>query len=109
DAAATAIAMDRWRDAGDDADPEPEPTGAPSEVYLSSTLDGRGDLHGNLDTDLHALVDRAFDVADPKDYDLTMPERRAAALGQICQFFLDHQATNRGGRHRPHLNIVVDL
>ena len=35
--------------------------------------------------------------------------RRADALGDICRFFLDHQHDHRGGRHRPHLNVVVDF
>jgi hypothetical protein len=34
--------------------------------------------------------------------------RRADALGDICRFFLDHQADHPGGRHRPHLNVVID-
>lgn len=109
DTPGTAVLLDRWRQVADDADPDPEPKEHPSEVHLARTLDGRGDLHGSLDPDLHALVDRALDVADPKDFDLSMPERRAAALGQVCQTFLDHQSKDKGGRHRPHLNVVIDL
>ena len=30
-------------------------------------------------------------------------------MGQICQHFLDHQQTRKGGRHRPHLNIGISL
>jgi hypothetical protein len=30
-------------------------------------------------------------------------------LVEICRFFLDHQRTRPGGRHRPHLNVVVEL
>ena len=36
-------------------------------------------------------------------------QRRADALVEICRFFLDHQQSRPGGRHRPHLNVVVDL
>ncbi len=39
----------------------------------------------------------------------TPAERRADALVDVCRFFLDHQAHRPGGRHRPHLNVVVDL
>lgn len=109
DASGTAILMDRWRQLADAENPGPEPKDRPSEVFRSTTLDGCGDLHGNLDPDLNALVERAFDVADPKDFDLSLPERNAAALGQICQTFLDHQTKDKGGRHRPHLNVVIDL
>ncbi len=35
--------------------------------------------------------------------------RRADALVDICRFFLDHQQSKSGGRHRPHVNVVVDL
>ncbi len=64
---------------------------------------------GNLSPDLTALVQTAMRVADPKDFDLTLAQRRAEALGQICQHFLDHQQTRKGGRHRPHLNIGISL
>ena len=32
----------------------------------------------------------------------------ADALQDVCRFFLDHQQHHPGGRHRPHLNVVVD-
>ncbi|MGI8686936.1 MAG: HNH endonuclease signature motif containing protein, partial [Acidimicrobiales bacterium] len=31
------------------------------------------------------------------------------ALVDVCRHFLDHQRSQVGGRHRPHLNVVVDL
>ena len=34
-------------------------------------------------------------------------ERRADALDDIVRFFLDHQREMVGGRHRPHVNVVV--
>jgi hypothetical protein len=39
----------------------------------------------------------------------TVGERRGDALLDICQYFLTNQTSRRGGRHRPHLNIVVRL
>jgi len=27
----------------------------------------------------------------------------------VCRFFLDNQTSKRGGRHRPHLNVIFDL
>lgn len=35
--------------------------------------------------------------------------RRADALVDIARFFLDFQRTHSGGRHRPHVNVVVNL
>jgi hypothetical protein len=35
--------------------------------------------------------------------------RRGDALADICRHFLDHQHTRRAGRHRPHLNLVLDI
>ena len=105
----TAVLIDRWLQMADAENPAPLPKERDTELFLSTTLDGRGDLHGNLDPDLHALLDTALRVADPKDFDLSAPQRRAAALGQVCQTFLDCQTKDKGGRHRPHLNIVIDL
>jgi hypothetical protein len=34
---------------------------------------------------------------------------RADALVDVCRRFLDHQQQRRGGRHRPHLNVVATL
>ncbi len=76
-------------------------------MYLSKTLDARGELRGSLDADSTALVDAALRVADCHDRSLTTPERRAAALAQVCQSFLDFQHGHRGGRHRPHLNVTM--
>ncbi|HZA79246.1 MAG TPA: DUF222 domain-containing protein, partial [Acidimicrobiales bacterium] len=35
--------------------------------------------------------------------------RRADALADVCRWFLDHQQHRRGGRHRPHVNVVATL
>src|ERR687892_557979 len=35
--------------------------------------------------------------------------RRADALADVCRWFLDHQQERRGGRHRPHVNVVTTL
>ncbi len=105
----TAVVMQDWRRHADALDPGPTPKTPDDEVFLSRTLDGRGDLHGNLGPDLTALVETALRVGDPKDFDLCQAQRRAEALGQICQHFLDHQQTRTGGRHRPHLNVSISL
>jgi hypothetical protein len=99
--------MDLWRSRADALDPGPEPAERPDRLHASATLGGRGVLNGSLGPDLFALVAAALRVADGKDFELPMPERRAAALGQICQTFLDLQTGFRGGRHRPHVTVTV--
>lgn len=99
-------AMVDWRSKADDLDDRPDPAHE-SEVFFSTTIDGRGELRGSLSADLAATVDAALRVADPLDFDLTPAERRADALDTIMRHFLDHQRTRRGGRHRPHVNVVV--
>jgi hypothetical protein len=102
-------AMLDWRAKADALDDEPADPAHDSEVYFSKTIDGRGELRGSLGPDLTAVVDAALRVADPDDFDLTGAERRADALATIFRHFLDHQQEHRGGRHRPHLNVVVTL
>lgn len=96
----------QWRLKADALDDGPEPGERPDTVHLSATLDGRGALAGSLGSDLHALVAAALRVADSGDRSVPAAERRADALGEVCRFFLDHQQTRRGGRHRAHLNVV---
>ncbi|MGH9289641.1 MAG: DUF222 domain-containing protein [Acidimicrobiales bacterium] len=36
-------------------------------------------------------------------------QRRGDALVDLCRCFLDRQTHRRGGRHRPHLNVVTTL
>jgi hypothetical protein len=100
-------AMAEWRARADALDPGPAPGDRPDTLHLAATVDGRGVLNGSLGTDLFNLLSTALRVADPKDFDLPMAERRAAALGQVCQTFLDLQQGFRGGRHRPHVTVTV--
>ena len=94
-------------DQGDD-DAEPERS-----LHLSQTMGGRYELSGSLDAATGDVVATAVRLASTDDVDAeparTPAERRADALGDVCRFFLDHQTTRAGGRHRPHLNVVVDL
>jgi hypothetical protein len=100
-------AMVDWRAKADAVADDDAPAERDSEVYLSTTIDGRGELRGSLDADLTALVDAAFRVADGKDFALTPAERRADAFETIVRHFLDHQQTHTGGRHRPHVNVAL--
>jgi hypothetical protein len=106
-----AAAMAAWREcATADRDPKPEP---PSALHLSSTLGGRWRLDANLGPETGELLATALRLAHSPDVDgepaRTPATRRADALGDICRHFLDHQQTRRAGRHRPHLNLILDL
>ena len=89
------------------AEPE-EPERA---LYLSPTLDDRWVLGGSLDAEGGAVVAAALRLATPERSDVlkTAANRRADALVDVCRFFLDHQQDRAGGRHRPHVNVVVEL
>lgn len=100
-----------WLDSGSpDPEPEPEPK---RQLYLSPLLDGRGRLDADLDPELLALLRTALRLAmgpyTAGDEATTPAEARADALHTIVQHYLDHQTTKAGGRHRPHLNVIVTL
>jgi len=90
-----------------------EPPEAVRELYLTPSLDGR--LHGSMtfDAEAGAVVRRALRLAETKDVDgeppRTAARRRADAMVDVCRFYLDHQRSAAGGRHRPHVNVVVTL
>jgi hypothetical protein len=79
-------------------------------AHLSRLLDGTGRLDANLDAEGHATVAAALRLAESRDVEgeeRTPARRRHDALVDLCQHFLDHQKVRAGGRHRPHLNVVV--
>jgi hypothetical protein len=110
----TAIAMQDWArraDAmlGDDpAKPPPERS-----LHLSRILDGRRELSGSFDPEGGSVIATALRLASTRDVDgepaRSPAQRRGDALVDVCRWFLDHQQHRRGGRHRPHLNIVATL
>jgi Domain of unknown function (DUF222)/HNH endonuclease len=104
-------AMQAWREcATADRDPKPEPAQA---LYLSRTLAGRWRVDGDLGPETGELLNTALRLAQCPDVDgepaRSPATRRSDALADVCRFFLDHQHTRRGGRHRPHLNLVLDF
>jgi hypothetical protein len=106
-----ATAMAAWRDcATAHRHPQPEPAQA---LHLSRTLAGRWRLDANLGPETGELLATALRLAHSPDMDSeparTAATRRGDALADICRHFLDHQHTHRGGRHRPHLNLVLDI
>ncbi len=106
-----ATAMAAWRDcASVHRDPKPEP---PQGLHLSRTLAGRWRLDANLGPETGELLATALRLAQTPDTDgepaRTVATRRGDALADICRHFLDHQHPHRGGRHRPHLNLMLDI
>lgn len=93
-------------------DPHPdEPAG--STLHLSPTLHGHGRLDANLSPEDHDVLRTALRLAATPDVEgepaRTPAGRRADALIDICRRFLDHQQHRAGGRHRPHINVIVPL
>ena len=103
--AGTARAMASWKSRAI------EPAEAERSLHLSQTLDDRYVLDASLDAEGGATVAAALRLAATDDADETRSPAtvRADALVGVCRFFLDHQQTRAGGRHRPHLNVVIDL
>jgi len=114
----TARAMDHWKARvqaeGDEAE-EPE---EPERSLHLSPLGGRwvGDMV--LDPEGGQVVSTAVRLAQGPEPDRSesggeprrsAAQRRADALVEVCRFYLDNQVSARGGRHRPHLNVVVDI
>jgi hypothetical protein len=103
----TLAALRLWRARADAMDEGPEPDDR-STVKLSSTLDNRGLLSGNLDAEGYALAKAALEAADSEDRDVTPAVRRGEALKDVFRFFLNHQEDKQGRRNRPHVNIVLN-
>lgn len=107
----TTVAMSVWA-ARAEAETDPaEPAEPERSLHASRTLGGHMALDGELDPATADVVEAALRVATrPDDADeVRAPStRRADALGDICRFFLDHQQRHRGGRHRPHVNLIVE-
>ena len=110
----TAHAMQKWARyaealLGEDRDtPEPDRW-----LHHSRTLDGRRETKGSFDPEGGSLIETALRLATTDDVDgepaRSPARRRADALVDVCRFFLDHQQHRRGGRHRPHLNVITTL
>lgn len=107
----TTTAMRTWKErakialALEGKEPEDE-----RKAHLSRLLDGTGRLDANLDAEGHTIVATALRLAESRDAEgeeRTPARRRHDALVDVCQHFLDHQKAKAGGRHRPHVNVVV--
>jgi hypothetical protein len=104
----TARAMGAWAARADAG--RPPPLQPRRDLHLSQTLDGRWRLDADLDAEGGHTVATALRLAESPDAageDRIVSRRRADALVDLCRFFLDHNQGTRGGRHRPHLNVVI--
>ncbi len=107
----TAIAMQHWKNVvTSDDPPAAEP---PESVHLNNLPDGRYALDGTLSEDTGATVTEAIRAAateDSKDEAERAPaQRRADALRDICQFYLDCHPAAGPALNRPAMVVVVDI
>jgi Domain of unknown function (DUF222) len=111
----TADAMRCWRLRAEATEDSPEAPCHPCEFYLSETMEGRRELSGHLWLEEAAVVEAALAAAtrnfEPGEGTLpSAAERRAAALVDVCRWFLDNSpSTSSASRTRPHVSVVVDL
>jgi hypothetical protein len=109
DLLSTNRAMQKWASKADAILEEKEPPEeAPAEAMLVKTLDRRGYFKASLDAEHTEVIATGLRLADSGDLDTPVKQRQGQALVDVFRFFLDHQTTKVGGRHRPHLNIVVN-
>ena len=111
----TAGAMRSWRLHAEATSDGTEAPCRPSVFHLSETLDARRELSGHLSVEDVAVVEAAL-AAAARDFDpteLPLPsaaQRRAAALVDVCRWFLDNcPLVSSGSRNRPHVSVVVSL
>jgi hypothetical protein len=109
----TARAMRHWRLRAEALVDDPEPREQRRRLHISRTFEGRHELSASLWAEDGEVVAKALRLAESADADGEPPRtaatRRADALVDLCRYFLDHQLDHSGGRHRPHLNVVVDF
>ncbi len=90
-----------------------EPVEEKRAVHLSRGLDGTWALDGTLDPEGGAIAKTALRLAQTPEAEgepaRTPTQRRHDALVDVCRWFLDHQRDRLGGRHRPPLNVIVNL
>ena len=108
----TTRAMAAWSAHAEALSHEDERAEPERALHLSKTLDGSWAVDGTLDAKGGSVVAAALRLAEspdaPAEPGRTPAQRRADALGDVCRFFLDHQQLRPGGRHRPHVNVVID-
>jgi len=105
----TVTAMKHWAAQADALADHPEPPARDSAFHLSQTLDGVWVADGTFDPEGGAVIAKAIELAQSDDYSIPLAQRRADALVDVAAFFLNNQHQHVGGRHRPHVNVIVDV
>jgi hypothetical protein len=109
----TAVAMLHWRLQAEALVDPPEVADPSRSLHCSRTLDGRRELKGHLDAEGGEILEAALRQAASDDVVgeafRSASERRADALVDLCRWYLDHYGETPSRRHRPHVNVVVDL
>jgi hypothetical protein len=108
----TAAAMQGWAARADAVRDRPDTDEPQRSLHLSRTFAGRREAKGSFDPEGGELLATALRMAATDDVDgepARAPAlRRADALVDVCRHYLDHQRSHLGGRHRPHLNVVIE-
>jgi hypothetical protein len=105
--------MQEWRARVDAELDEREKPDRARELKLAATFGRR--WHGTitLDDEGGTTLDTALALAFRDDAEgepsRSFAHKRADALVDIARFYLDHRAAPPKGRHRPHVNVLVDL
>jgi 5-methylcytosine-specific restriction protein A len=109
----TAVAMRHWKACADAVLDRDDPEPPVSSVHLSPTLDGRTEVSGSFDAASSPVIHAATALAETPDVDgepvRPAAQRRADAWVDIFRFYLDHHDVVPSNRHRPHVNVVIDL
>jgi hypothetical protein len=106
------IAMRLWKERAEATLDERDRPEDVRELHLSQTLGGTWVGRTTLDSEGGSVVRTALRLAETRDAEgdeRTPARRRADALVDIARHYLDHQTEKRGGRHRPHVNVVITL
>lgn len=110
-----ATAMREWTELAEASlEDEPDEDEPASTVQLSSHFEGNWRLDGNLSPLDGEILDAALRLADPgppAEGEAPRPasERRGQSLVDICSFFLERHHHPAGSRHRPHVNVIVEM
>jgi hypothetical protein len=105
------IAMRAWAALAEDSLDDGETPEPSSRLHLSTLLEGRWRLDGDLEALDGEIIATALRLATGSDDEAETPrtpsERRAEALVDICRAFLEGREHPSSSRHRPHVNVIV--
>ncbi len=108
-----ARAMQVWRQRAEATLADPEAPEAPRrQLHHSQTLDGRWETTASLDAHGGAVLEQALGLASSPDGEgehRSPAQRRADALVDVCQWFLEHYPGGSKPRRRPDLDEAVNL